>query len=157
MAEAIAVPLANGRGVTLVDAQDAAIVAPFSWYRHANGHGGFYARAYVRGSHKARIYMHALLAGPGADHRNGDGLDNQRSNLRPATARQNMANQGPRAGTSRFKGVSWFARNQVWMAYIRDGRSRYLGSFKVEEDAARAYDAAALEVWGEYARLNFPA
>jgi hypothetical protein len=153
------VELAGGKGYALVDDADIELVAPYSWYRHSNGHGGFYARAYLPGSGRGAPhgYMHQLLAGRGADHENGDGLDNRRANLRVATGSQNMANQGSRGGTSQYKGVGWHRGAGKWIARITvNYQGRHLGLFADEEAAARAYDAAAFEAWGEYARLNFP-
>lgn len=69
-----------------------------------------------------------------------------------------MANTRKRsdAETSRFKGVSRHSKNEKWIAQIQeDGRTKYLGSFDSEEDAAKAYDAAAREVFGVFARTNF--
>jgi hypothetical protein len=103
--------------------------------------------------------MHRLLAAwPLVDHEDGNGLNNQRANLRPATQSQNLANQRKRPGlTSQFKGVRWYGKLTPWRASISiGGRRVHLGSFITEEAAARAYDAAALAEWGEYARLNFP-
>jgi hypothetical protein len=101
--------------------------------------------------------MHTLLM-PGAaqiDHRDGDGLNNRRENLRPATRTQNNANQRKYRGTSRYKGVSWDVSSRRWRARIHcDHRETSLGQFTSEADAARAYNAAALEHFGEYARLN---
>lgn len=102
--------------------------------------------------------MHQAVAGhTHPDHIDGDGLNNQRANLRRATTAQNGANRRSNVGSSsRFKGVTWHKGDKRWQASIKvDGRNRYLGSFRSEEDAARAYDAAAAEAWGEYARLNF--
>ena len=95
---------------------------------------------------------------PRVDHVDGNGLNNQRSNLRPTTQAQNLANQLKRLGvTSKFKGVCWRDRPSPWRATITvDGRQRGLGSFADEEQAARAYDAAALDLFGDRARLNFP-
>ena len=95
---------------------------------------------------------------PRPDHIDGDGLNNQRSNLRPATAGQNMMNRRKRwRATSRFVGVCWYPRREKWLARIyRDGTKHHLGDFSFEVEAALAYDAAAREMFGEYARPNFP-
>ena len=104
--------------------------------------------------------LHRLLLGSAVlvDHRDGNGLNNQRSNLRPATHAQNLQNTRKRAGTtSRFKGVCWNKKKQAWVAFIKhEGKKKYLGCFSSEEVAARAYDFAASETFGEFACLNFP-
>lgn len=92
------------------------------------------------------------------DHKDRDGLNNRRDNLRLATNQQNGQNtaKATAALTSIYRGVSWDAHGQKWRAHIRvGGRQVYLGSFVSEIDAARAYDAAALER-GELCPLNFP-
>ena len=62
-----------------------------------------------------------------------------------------------RGGSSKYKGVTWDKSRSLWIAGVKvDGKRFNLGRFKDEGDAARAYDAAALKAWGEYARLNFP-
>ncbi len=92
------------------------------------------------------------------DHKDGNGLDCRRHNVRPATKQQNQANRGPRANNaSGFKGVSWFPRQRRWYARIGvDGRNLYLGVYESAAAAARAYDAAARTHFGEFAKLNFP-
>ncbi len=101
------------------------------------------------------LRMHKLITGwPRTDHIDGDGLNNQRSNLRPASNRENTQNQRKttKPTSSKYKGVS---RVQHWVAQIGlAGRVTYLGRFQDEDDAARAYNAAARELFGEYARLN---
>jgi len=91
------------------------------------------------------------------DHKNGDSLDNRRENLRIATRTQNLFNTRKRKNTSsRFVGVSIDKRYCLWEAYITHRRKKiFLGYFKNEVDAARAYDAAAKKSRGEFARLNF--
>ena len=95
------------------------------------------------------------------DHINGDRSDNRIANLREATVAQNIANQKrPKRNTSGFKGVSHTKKGAVgrpWAANISHGnRKRWLGSFATKEEAAKAYDAAALELHKEFANLNFP-
>jgi hypothetical protein len=113
-----------------------------------------------------RVLLHRfiLCAAPGTiiDHKNGNGLDCTRENLRFVTSSQNQHNSGRRVYTgkrsSRFKGVHWHAETKKWVAQIMAARKyHYLGLFADEEDAARAYDAAATELHGNFARLNFPA
>lgn len=162
----VEIPLSGrlGEGLfALVDDTDAGLVAGYRWVLQVSGGSKYYAIAHVPGSGKTgktgrRVLMHNLIIGrKGIDHRDGNGLNNQRANLRLATQGQNRANTPPRAGTSRFKGVYWHERSGKWMARVGvNQKMHYLGIFSSEEDAARAYDAAALEIWGEYARPNFP-
>lgn len=90
------------------------------------------------------------------DHRNRDRGDNALGNLRPATTSQNGANAGARAGTSKYKGVSWFRLRNKWRVVVCvDGRQRHVGYFTDEVSAAKAYDRAALTYFGAYALCNF--
>ena len=107
--------------------------------------------------------MHRMILGVTdsslhVDHRDHNGLNNTRSNIRVGTPRQNSYNQRPkRGGSSQFKGVSLNKARSRWVAFIRiDGRNTQLGYFQDEEDAARAYDEAARKHHGEFAYLNFP-
>ncbi|HEV8559887.1 MAG TPA: AP2 domain-containing protein, partial [Actinophytocola sp.] len=92
------------------------------------------------------------------DHVNGDGLDNRRANLRPCSNSLNLANSRLYKGnTSGYRGVDWHKKSRRWRARIGvDDRLIHLGMFDTPEEAARAYDAAAIAAWGEYARPNFP-
>jgi hypothetical protein len=156
---------AAGR-VALVDDDDYDLVMQYRWHvwertRSSGGTCGPYAATNIhRGGRHWMRRMHQIVTGwPMTDHINHNTLDNQRANLRPATLSQNGANQLPnRGGSSRFKGVSWQPERRKWAAYITVNQHRVvLGRFRSEEDAARAYDAAALSAWGEYAHLNLPA
>jgi hypothetical protein len=90
------------------------------------------------------------------DHKNCDGLDNRRENLRIATILQNNANTSKHSdGSSMYKGVSWDTINSKWKAQVRHkGKNYNLGRFTSEEDAAIAYNDKAKEFFGEFARLN---
>lgn len=113
-----------------------------------------YATYRLRGR---RIWMHRALAGTQdgrvTDHRDGDPLNNQRGNLRPATHAQNAANAGKRSATRPFKGVS--RNGPGWAANCsHEGRNHYLGTYDAPEKAAVAYDLFAYMAHGDFARLN---
>ena len=89
------------------------------------------------------------------DHRDGCGLNNQRHNLRTATRTQNNQNRKSLNGSSRFTGVCKNNRDGKWKAYICVNKKRnHLGYFSSECDAAQAYNFAAIDAFGEFARLN---
>lgn len=92
------------------------------------------------------------------DHRNHDGLDNRRCNLRECSHIENMRNQLPqKTGTSRYKGVHWEKERGKWRAQIKHTcKQMRLGRYASEKDAAKAYDKKAKELFGEFAYLNFP-
>lgn len=143
-------------GHTLVDAQDAGLVLRYPW-RLAGG--------YVGMSLLGRpVMLHRLLIGTPphlqTDHINRDRSDNRRVNLRWATASQNAANR-PKTllphHRSIYKGVGFDPRHGVWTIHVTcDYETRPVGRYETEEEAARAYDAAAGEAFGEFAVLNFP-
>ncbi len=143
--------------VTILDDEDYAVYSRWRW-KALERVGCYYA---IRTPQSGGIYLHrAITACPSGlcvDHIDGDTLNNQRSNLRIATSRQNSQNMKKRAGSSVFKGVHIQPRDNLWVARIRvNGRALWLGSHHEEVDAARAYDKAAREHFGEFARLNFP-
>jgi hypothetical protein len=116
-----------------------------------------------KGPGKTRIeYLHRVIMEPAkgllVDHRNRNPFDNRRDNLRIATHSENSCNQPKRKNTSsQYGGVTRDKRCGRWEAVIVDqGKRIRLGRFDNEEDAARAYDAAAKKYHGEFARLNFP-
>lgn len=147
--------------VALVDDEDYEALARFSWCAVRFSGKTLYALRSVRlNPHRTKNFvMHRELMNPTAgalvDHANGDGLDNRRANLRLATRAQNMQNRRIQSGSSRFKGVSW--DDGSWRSYIScNGTRMWLGNFADEENAARAYDERARELFGPFAALNFP-
>lgn len=96
------------------------------------------------------------------DHKDGNPLNNRIENLREATKSQNQVNKKAKANRETiYKGVSLEKRSGKWKAsigYTTYGKKKVknLGRFMSDIDAAKAYDKAALEIYGEYALLNFP-
>lgn len=142
---------------TMVDDADYDWLNQWKW-NAAKKDDSFYA---VRQNGNKKIKMHRLILGLNdpkilGDHRDRNGLNNQRYNLRQATHTQNRHNSsGFKSSSSKFKGVSWDKNTQKWRASIRTlGKKTNLGFFKLESEAAIAYDNAAKERHGEYANLN---
>lgn len=156
-----AIPLPCGKE-TKIDAADFYRLGGLSWRsQRANQRAErYYVYAHAAGR---KIYLHRAImnasAGVTVDHRDGDGLNNCRENLRIATRAQNNANRASTSSTG-YRGV-WRTRCGMFQASIseRSGSNKcaYLGTFSTADAAARAYDAAAVERFGDFARLNFPA
>ena len=158
------IELSQGK-VTLVDDEDYRWLRQISWYAALIG-GNYRDHWYAVTTDKAHHKMHRVImrAPPGmvVDHIDGDGLNNQKTNLRIVSVAQNAVNRrkSKRARgvvpTSKFKGVNFYATSGRWVARIQRNRvNTHLGYFDVEEDAARAYDEAAKSLHGEFACLNF--
>lgn len=152
------IPLTKGY-FALVDDDDFIALRGFKWYAVVppKGHTVYAARTvYLGGGRNTSVYMHCSILGvTGVDHKDSNGLNNQRYNLRPASQSQNLANQRKTRGVSRFKGVVWVKARNRWQAQISvQGKRKFLGRFDCETDAAIAYNDAASKAFGEYARLN---
>jgi hypothetical protein len=142
----------------VIDTADYDAVKNFRWWARKDRRT-FYAVSTLADNRKER--MHRLLLGNSekADHIDHNGLNNKRSNLRPATEVQNSQNRQKREGknTSKFKGVCCIKQTGHFKASIGlKGTKINLGYFEAEEGAARAYDEAAIKFYGEFACLNFP-
>lgn len=156
------IPLTQGK-FAIVDEEDFGQVNQFNWYAWTGKTcKTFYARRNVRlpSGKKSTQLLHAFLmpSGQDVDHRNEDGLDNRRANLRVASPSQNGANRRKLCGraSSLFKGVSLHRLSGKWQAYITfQGVRKYLGLYWAETWAALAYDEAAKQFFGPFANLNF--
>lgn len=156
------IPLSSDKYPNLfskVDDEDFERINKYSWYAVKDGNTFYaYRSSWRKGKHTAdKIQMaREILGVKNADHKNGNGLDNQRNNLRPANKAQNKMNSFPHNGR-KFKGAFKSKHGITWTAAIQTKRKIiYIGCFKTQEDAAKAYDIKAKELFGEYARLNFP-
>lgn len=113
-------------------------------------------------SDKKRIYMHrdimkdVLSSSLVVDHKDRNGLNNLSDNLRVCTKSQNQCNAKSRKNSvSIHKGVGYFSRDAKWRAYIQiNGKAKHIGLFETEKEAAIAYNKVAVELHGEFAKLN---
>jgi len=150
------VPLTKGKFAT-IDLEDVEQIGKYNWHMHVKG----YAIRTVRIKKLCTIVlMHRLINQTPekleTDHKDGDKLNNRKSNLRSATTAQNQYNQHKIRGTSKFKGVHWAKNMKTWKAKIREnGKHFVIGFFPTELEAAKAYDKKAAEIFGEYAKVNF--
>lgn len=154
----------------MIDDDDLPLIEPYLWYarRQPRSPDTWYAmtnRPLIGGKRQspACFLMHRLIMGVTdagrrvhVDHCNHDGLDNRRTNLRLTDQAHNNGNQRKqrRATSSRHKGVYWSNGYGCWIAEIKLGTRLYLGRFADEDDAGRAYNEAAAELFGEFAHLN---
>lgn len=142
--------------VAIVDDEDYERVSAFKWQaRKGKRDSTWYARK------SGSVLMHRFILGllpqgPKVDHKDGNGLNNTRQNLRIASVLENNRSRGmARNNTSGFKGVRCLGGR--WYAYISiNGKAKHFGGFASAEEAARGYDCLAVEHYGEFARLNFP-
>jgi len=154
------IPL-NSKEFAIVDDEDFELASQYTWNCTKRSDLSYARTSKKIGGKQFTIRLHRLLlsAGPGemVDHRNGDGLDCRRSNLRFATRSQNAQNKKRRSNArSQYKGLV-FSGNSIAARINFNGKVIHIGSFLSEIEAARAYDAMARELFGEFARTNFEA
>lgn len=160
------IPLTQGLEA-IVDDVDFERLSQFKWFakasRHRVGKTWYAARHQPGNNNGAMIWMHREVLGvkTNVDHKNQNGLDNRRENLRAASKSRNAFNTPKRGGrngrapSSSYKGVHRYGDR--WQACITvDGKIVRLGPFEEEVAAAKAYDNAAVKAVGEFAYLNFP-
>lgn len=150
----------HGKYWAIINIDDFEKIKPYKWHVDVNK---YCKNIYARNNNKVR--MHRLIMGitnPAilVDHKDGNGLNNRRSNLRICTATENAQNTKilqKNDKTSKFKGVSLDKRRGIWRARMSNkGKKIWIGMYKSEIDAAKAYDTKVRELHGEFAKLNLP-
>jgi hypothetical protein len=150
---------------TLVSNEDYEWLMQWHWHV-TKGNTTYYAVRYTRKAevdlypYRTRLSIHGVLyegritQGLMVDHRNGNGLDNRRSNLRLCTNAQNLRNhtRAPKHSTTGITGVSWHKRDKRWRAYIKvNDKNVHLGYYKTIEEAIAVRRAAELQYFGKWA------
>ena len=157
------IPLTQGK-YAIVDPEDYERIAKYKWFA-IRFERGYYAVRTAKDSkgRQRNVRMHREIMGEPKgkiiDHINHNGLDNRKANLRVVTRQQNTWNKRKQRGgcSSKYKGVTWLKRSGKWQVRITyNGKSIFIGYFEDQVDAAKAYDAKAAELYGDYAALNFP-
>ena len=152
---------------TQVDDDDYEELIKVNWFAYRIAGTSHTGKVYLYGYKAGRkvqgkkYWIHNIIMKPSeglvVDHIDGDPLNNQKSNLRVCTKKENSFNRGKRCSgkTSKFLGVS--RDKKKFVAKIKlDGKTRHIGSFSSEIDAAKVYDEMAKKLFGKFARLNFP-
>ena len=154
------IPLTQDK-FALVDDEDFEKVNQYKWYAKRKDHI-FYAARHITISYKnyQMLFLHNFISPPPKgkfiDHIDGDGLNNQKNNLRVAMPIENSRNRKiDKDNISGYKGVYHRKDTGKFRAYIAINRKQYaLGNFDTAIEAAKAYNQKASEVWGEFAKLN---
>ncbi len=148
----------------MVDDEDYEYLSQFKWHVYKPWKT-FYARKQTPGGWRKgqKDYMHRMILNLNdskisVDHKDHNGLNNQKSNIRACTHQQNCRNHPSEiTSTSKFIGVSYSIERKKWCAQIGHNRKTIpLGRYSSEEEAARVRDKKAKELFGEFANLNFP-
>lgn len=158
------IPIHNSDLIILVDDEDCVYLSQFKWFIRKTKNN-MYAKTFVnKGKEPIKTEeMHRMLIkrlkGQEIDHINRNGLDNRKENLRISTRAQNSMNRAKyknKVFSSIYKGVHKNPNNSFSATIWLNKKSVRIGSFRSEEEAAKAYDARATIEFGEFAYLNFP-
>jgi len=153
------VPLTQGYEA-VIDAADVPLVGSFNWYARVDPNTIYALRKVRIGPKQLTVRMHRVIMGEPdnleVDHKDGNGLNNRRRNLRGATKSNNQHNvRIRRDNSSGFKGVSWCNRKKKWHARIAlNKRGKHLGYFATAEAAYGAYCEASKKYHGEFGRVD---
>lgn len=156
------IPLSQGK-FALVDDEDYEFLMQWKWYTYWSWNTFYVARnSSIKGGKKKcflkihRVILNVSDSNLYVDHIDGNGLNNQKSNLRVCTNSENSRNRGAQANNkSGFKGVCWYAKGSKWHAQITVNKNNvHIGYFDIKEDAAHAYNEAAKKYHGEFAKMN---
>lgn len=156
------IPLTKNK-FAIIDDEDFENLSKYKWYANKHGRSYYVIRNKPIGNGKQKTeYIHNYILncpdGFEIDHKDGNGLNNQKSNLRISTHNQNIMNMKPHLNKLvEFKGVDLYKKNNKYRVRITiNGKTIALGYFKDKIKAAETYDEKALELFGEFAHLNFP-
>lgn len=158
------IPLTQGK-FAKIDDEDYERTSIYNWSIlksvHKSGTNYYAVRGIKVNGKNYLVKLHNFIIGiipenMEVDHKNRDSLDNQKNNLRICTRTQNVINVRKRQGTSsQYKGVQWVKSMRKWRVMISINKKNTLvGDFKIEVDAAIAYNNAALKYFGEFAYIN---
>jgi len=154
------IPLTQSK-VAIVDIDDYEELSKYKWYANPIKKNYYGTRDIYKNKKKKRYYMHRVIMKVEKilkiDHKNGNTLDNRKSNLRVATPRQNGMNKKQKeGGSSKYKGVYRRIERKTWTVEIEyKGKGRTINGIKNEEVAGLIYDLLAYDWYEEYARYNF--
>lgn len=149
------IPLTQGK-YAKVDDTDFEYLSQWKWRCSSNGYTNYAVRLGPRPKREHFSMHKELLSALGVDHKNGDGLDNQRKNLRYTTPSENLANRRTyKNNTSGYKGVSWHSRDKLWIAQAsKEGKRYRIGKFETAKEASDQYLKKMKELYGEFASLE---
>lgn len=149
----------------IVDPQDEWLLRDYKWRFHSGTNTTYIRLTMNHDGWRKDVFLHRAIMKPNkwqlVDHKNGNGLDCRRVNLRLCTRAENNRNFRPHGKTSKFKGVSWRSKDKCWVMQIHipdSKKKRITELFPADQEvnAARRHDYWAKKFHKEFAFLNFP-